>query len=114
MNQTILNSPTDIILFNNNTLYIADSSYRVLAFQPNTRTAQIVNTFDSYIQHFFYHNKSSNFYGSISNEHIVYIWPSNTTIPPNGLRQGNCSFNKLFYPTGVAVDSFGNVYISSF
>jgi DNA-binding beta-propeller fold protein YncE len=43
----------------------------------------------------------------------VYIWPTNQTIPPNGIPGGNCSLSTVRGPTGITVDSVGNVYISS-
>ncbi len=45
--QTTLNSPRDIILFKNNTLFVADGSNHIFAFQLDNRTARTVKTFDS-------------------------------------------------------------------
>lgn len=46
--------------------------------------------------------------------HLVYVLPSNRTIPPNGVSSGACSSTRLYGPRVVIADSTGNVYISSF
>jgi len=48
--------------------------------------------------------KSSNFYGSLFNDHLIYVRPLNAII----------SLSKLLYSSSWVVDSFGNVYISRF
>ncbi|CAF3795647.1 unnamed protein product [Rotaria socialis] len=45
---------------------------------------------------------------------LAFIWPTNKTIPSNGVTHSNCSMFWLYYPTGIAVDSMGNVYIASY
>lgn len=45
--------------------------------------------------------------------HLVYIWPTNETIPPNGVGGHNCTLDSLYYPTGVVIDSYRNIYIAS-
>jgi len=107
--QTTLSSPRDIIQFNNSTLFVADGSNHIFAFQPNNRTARTVKTFDNWVGQFRYDNKSSNFYAIVYYDHLVYICPLNATIPPDGIKQGIRSFSRLFNPLGVVIHSSGKV-----
>ncbi len=58
-------------------------------------------------------NRTSNIYITVLLSHLVYIWPTNQTIPPNGIPGTTCSLSTILGPTGIAVDSLGNVYVSS-
>jgi DNA-binding beta-propeller fold protein YncE len=55
----------------------------------------------------------SNIYLIVPVVGLAYIWPTNQTIPPNGISYTNCSLEWLYYPAGITVDSVGNVYFSS-
>jgi DNA-binding beta-propeller fold protein YncE len=113
-NQTILSSPAGVLLDYNNTLYTGDSNNRLLVFTLNNLTGQVLRTFGSWPTFFFLDNRTSNIYISVLNLNLVYIWPTNQTIPPNGVNYGNCSMYCLNTPTGITVDSVGNVYIASY
>ena len=112
--QTILTDPADVDISPNGTLFVADSNNQILAFPPHNRTATVLATFNSWPTFMFSDNRSSSIYVSLFDLHLVYIFPSNQTIPPDGMSVANCSMNRLEEPTGVVVDSEGNVYISSY
>jgi len=113
-NQTTLNSPAGLMIGYNNTLYTGDNSAQLLLFILNNRTAQALRTFGYWPGFFFLDNRTSNIYIGVMYDNLVYIWPTNKTIPPNGISYSNCSANWLYNPTGVVVDSVGNVYIASY
>jgi hypothetical protein len=112
-NATALNNPTDILLVSSNTLYVADYSNRTLVFTLNSLTARVLTTFGNWPAFMHLDNRTSNIYITVTLLHLVYIWPTNQTIPPNGIPGGNCSLSTVRGPTGITVDSVGNVYISS-
>jgi sugar lactone lactonase YvrE len=113
-NQTTLNSPAGLILVYNNTIIIGDNSNRLLAFDPNNRTARVITSYSNYAAFPFLDNRTSKIYATIFLSNLVYIWPTNETIPPNGISYSNCSMNWMYSPIGIAVDSVGNVYVASF
>jgi DNA-binding beta-propeller fold protein YncE len=112
-NQTILSSTTGIALGYNNTLYITDTSDRLFIFELNNRTGRVLTTYSSWPALLFFDNKTSNIYVSVPGKDLVYIWPTNRTIPSSGITYSNCSMNWLYNPIDMTVDSVGNVYISS-
>lgn len=114
VNQTSLNNPADVMIDYNNSLYVADNPNRSIVFDlNNSYTGRVLKTYGSWPAFFFLDNRTSNIYVSVPLIHLIYIWPTNTTIPPNGITFNNCSLGCLNTPTGIAVDSSGNVYISS-
>ncbi|CAF2813417.1 unnamed protein product [Rotaria sp. Silwood2] len=113
-NQTILSAQADILLGYNNTLYVGDNTNQLYMFHLNNRTGQALRSFGSWPSFLVLDNKTSNIYITIMYAHLAYIWPTNKTIPPSGISYSNCSMNWLYFPTGIAVDSLGNVYISSY
>ena len=114
INQTILDSQSDVTIDYNNTLYVGDESSRFFAFDANNRIGRVLRNFSSWPTFSFFDNRTSLIYTSVILSHLVYIWPTNKTIPPNGISFSNCSMNWLAYPTGIVVDSMGNAYISSY
>lgn len=112
-NQTLLSWPMDVLLLSNHTLYITNNDGRILAFDRNHRTGRTVATFNTMPYFLFIDNRTSNMYVTLRCLHMVIILPSNRTIPPDGLATSNCSLNRLYIPSLVAVDSIGNTYISS-
>jgi sugar lactone lactonase YvrE len=112
-NQTILNKPGGVSLGYNNTLYVGDNSSQLFLFELNNRTGRGLRSFDSWAIFLFLDNRTSNIYISTYMENLVYIWPTNQTIPPSGIPYNNCSMDGLFTPMGITVDSVGNVYIAS-
>jgi len=112
-NQTILYTPADIILGSNNTLYVGDNANRLLVFDLNTRTGRMLTNFSSWPRFLFLDNRTSNIYITFWVMNIGYIWPTNETIPSNGITNPNCSMYWLYNPGGIVVDSVGNIYISS-
>jgi DNA-binding beta-propeller fold protein YncE len=113
-NQTILNNPAGIIFGFNNTLYVADGSNTLLAFEPNNLTARVITSYPNKPIFPFIDNRTSKIFVTIFLANLTYIWPTNETIPPNGISYSDCSMNFLNSPTGIVVDSSGNVYVSSF
>jgi trimeric autotransporter adhesin len=61
----------------------------------------------------FFDNRTSSLYVAVSFIHLVFIYPGNRTIPPNGVSLGTCSVTGLKQPQAIAVDSVGNTYIAS-
>ena len=112
-NQTLLSWPMDVLLLSNHTLYITNNDGRIFAFDRNNRTGRTVATFNTLPYFLFIDNRTSNLYVTLRYLHVVLILPSNRTIPPDGLTISNCSLNRLYNPSLVAVDSIGNTYISS-
>jgi len=112
-NQTILNSPTDVMLGYNSTLYVGDTSNRLLAFEPNNRTGRTFQNYTSWPVYSFLDNRTSNIYITLYLVNLVYISPTNKTIPQNQISYYNCSTKWLYAPTGIVVDSSGNIYVSS-
>ena len=113
-NQTILINQGDMALGYNNTLYTGDNTNRLLVFDLNNRNGRVLRSVSNTPSFFFFDNRTSNIYFSALLSNLVYIWPTNQTIPPSGLTLTNCSYYALNSPTGIVVDSAGNVYISSF
>ncbi|CAF0855149.1 unnamed protein product [Adineta ricciae] len=112
--QTFLASQSDITIDGNNTIYVGDNSNRMMSFAQNNCTARVLKSFSSWPTFAFYDNKTSWLYGVVMVLHLVYIWPINQTIPASGISYQNCSMNSQYYPSGIAVDSVGNVYVSSY
>ncbi|CAF3800152.1 unnamed protein product [Rotaria sordida] len=112
-NQTTLNGPTGILLDYNNTLYVGDSTNQLFMFNPNNRTGHALRNFSSWTGYLSLDNRTSNIYITIMYAHLAYIWPTNKTIPPSGISYNNCSMYWLYFPTGIVVDSVGDVYIAS-
>jgi len=112
-NQTILKGPTGIALGYNNTLYVTDNTYQLFVFTLNNRTGRVLTTFPDWSPYIFFDNRTSKIYADMFSKNLVYIWPTNQTIPPSGISHGNCSLKWLYTPIGLIVDNIGNVYISS-
>jgi sugar lactone lactonase YvrE len=110
----VLISQAGILLDPTNTLYVGDNGNRVLAFTLENLTGQVLTNFSNWPAFMCFDNRTSNIYITIVLSHIIYIWPSNQTIPPDGVAGTNCSLSTLRGPTGIAIDSLGNVYVSSF
>ena len=113
-NQTALLWPADVLVTRNDTVYVANYDNRLLAFDPNNRTARTIATFANWPTFIFVDNRTSDLYVSVTLLQLVYIFPGNRTIPPDRTLTGNCSLNRLYGPTVVIVDSVGNVYIASY
>jgi sugar lactone lactonase YvrE len=113
-NQTTLSNLGGVMLDYNNTLYVGDLTNRFFAFEPNNRTGRVLRSYPNFPTFSFLDNKTSNIYITIFSANLVYIWPTNKTIPPNGISYSTCSMNWMFSPAGIAVDSSGNVYIVSY
>jgi hypothetical protein len=113
-NQTQLNNQAKIILGYNNTLYVVDKSWRLLVFDLNTRAGSVLRTFNNYPAFVALDSSASNIYIGVLLLNLIYIWPTNATFPSNGISYNNCSMNWVYGPTGIIVDSVGNVYISSY
>lgn len=113
INDTLLNNQAGIALSNTNTFYTGDNSNRLLEFPLNSRTARALITFVNWPAFVHRNNRTSVIYISLLLANLVYIFPTNRTIPPNGIPATNCSMVSVNSPTGIATDSSGNVYISS-
>lgn len=113
-NQTLLNNQGDVALDFSNTLYVANYDNRLLSFPYNNRTGQTLRTFSDWPGFLYFDRRTSNLYITVMNGDLVYIWPANQTIPPNGVTYYNCSIQLVRTPTAVIVDSNGTVYIASY
>jgi DNA-binding beta-propeller fold protein YncE len=113
-NQTLLNAQADVMLGSNNTMYVADGSNQLLLFNLNNRTGRALRSFGSWPTFLFYDNRSSIIYITVLYVDLVYLWPTNQTIPPNGISSSVCSMYTIYYPTSVISDSLGNVYVASY
>jgi DNA-binding beta-propeller fold protein YncE len=112
-NQTLLSTPGGILLMANGTLYVGNGDGRVLAFDPNNRTARAVNRYGTTTPFLSYDKRTSDLYVGAPAMHRVYIFPGNRTIPPNGIQANNCNLSTVYFPVGIVVDSIGNVFIAS-
>jgi sugar lactone lactonase YvrE len=113
-NQTSILVPDDIIFTPNGTLYVANDDGKVLAFDPNNRTARLVAAFGVWPAFFLFDNRTSDLYVSVMNLELVYILPGYRTIPPNGVGSTACVLTASSAPSGLAMDSAGNLYIASY
>ena len=111
-NDTLLYYPRGIELSDNGTLYVADGSYKLMVFTPNSRVGDTFMTYSGFPALIALDNSSSRVYVSVPYSALVQIWPSNATIPPNAYTAA-CSMDILYFTIGVQVDGNGNVYIAS-
>ena len=111
---TTLHVQAGIFVSNNGTLYVGDGSpvNTVFSFEPNNRTGQPIMSFSDWPAFIFMNNLIATIYVTVFFLHQVRMWPSNETIPPNTTSHG-CAMNLLNYPTGLVVDSSGNVYVAN-
>jgi hypothetical protein len=112
-NLTVLHVQGGITVSNNGTLYVGDGSPAnvLLAFEPNNLTAKQIFTYGNWPTYLFIDAVTSSIYATVFNQDSVVIWPSNRTIPRNP--SAACNVTHLYWPTGILVDSLGNIYISS-
>ncbi|CAF1124606.1 unnamed protein product [Adineta steineri] len=113
-NLTVLHTQGGIAVSNNGTLYVGDgaSPYALLAFEPNNLTAKQIFTYSNWAAYLSIDPVTSSIYATVFNQNSVVIWPSNRTIPKNP--SPNCSdVLHLYKPTGIFIDSLGNIYITS-
>ena len=111
-NGTILTYPKGIALSNDGSLYVTDGTNSITRFASNNRTGQKIMTYTSNPALISLTETPFKLYASIPLYAVVYMWPSNATIPPNPYSAA-CSMDLLYYTIGVAVDLSGNVYIAS-
>ena len=97
---------------NNGTIFVGDGSKTLFSFAPGNRRARALTTYGNWPSYIYADNTSSLVYATITLLHIVRIWPTNTTIPPNGI-SGTCNLSQLYQPTGITGDSLGNIYVAS-
>jgi sugar lactone lactonase YvrE len=103
-----------IYVTDNGTLYIADTgNARVQAFLPNSLSGVTIlfNMALSYAQLVVANSNASIIYVSDFNNDKVFLSPQNLSIPQQNTG-GGCALNQLNGPTGLAVDSQDNVYVS--
>ena len=114
-NYTATLSPWDVLVVGENrTLYVPNAANQLVAISSGKRAGRILRSFPSWITILYFDNRTSSIYVSIIMSHRVYIWPSNQTIPASGISYTNCSMNWLYQPSGIVVDSVGNVYVGSY
>lgn len=111
--QTILYNQAGIALDSNNILYVGDNGNRTVAFAPNNLTGQVLHSYPQWVTLLDVENSTSYLYLTVLLAHLAYIYPTNKTIPPNGIPGTTCNTESLYFPSGIVVDSYGNVYIAS-
>ena len=113
-NLTTLHTQGGIFVSNNRTLYVGDGSpiNALFAFEPNNLTGQRIMSFSNWPAYIFMDTLTSMVYVTVFYLHQVKIWPSNKTIPPN-TNISSCAMSFLSHPTGITVDSSGNVYVAN-
>jgi hypothetical protein len=114
---TTLHSQAGLFVSKNGTLYVGDSgsfpTYPVYAFEPNNLIGRVIMSFTSFVASIFTDDITSKIYMTVFHENRAVILPSNTSIPLTGIVP-NCTLTKLNNPTGIIVDSSGNIYISEY
>lgn len=92
---------------------MANDDGRILAFDKHNRTGRTVATFGGSPRSLYFDNRTAELYLSLRTSNLIYVLPSNRTIPPDGVSTCVCSTTRLCSPTAVTTDSMGNAYISS-
>ncbi|CAF1531684.1 unnamed protein product [Adineta ricciae] len=110
---TTLHTQGGITVSPDGTLYVADGNpiYAVLAFKPNNFTAKQIMSFSDWPAFMFFDSRTSSLYVTVFYLYYARVWPSNQTIPSG--TTGSCAATQLLWPTGIVVDSLGNIYITS-
>ncbi|CAF0918328.1 unnamed protein product [Adineta steineri] len=110
-NQT-LNGPLDVFLNDNGTLFVADwNNNRVQAFPAGSQIGTTVSSLTSHPQGLFI-DSFSNLYVTWGTKYQVISQPSGISVPP--IASSTCTWSiSLNDAYGIAIDSSGNMYVSS-
>ena len=109
-----LSQPHGLFVIDNGTVYSADTSnVRLQAFSPNSRSGMTVlsSMVLNHPEFMVANSNASTIYVADYYKNKVFLYPQNLAIPQLNTSAG-CALNQINKPTGVAVDSSGNVYIS--
>jgi DNA-binding beta-propeller fold protein YncE len=109
-----LNYQHGLFVTGNGTIYTVDTyNVRVQAFSPNSLVGLTImnNAIVNYPEMVTANSNASTIYVSDLNMNKVFLYPQNLKIPQLNTGAG-CAPNQIDGPTGLAVDSHGNVYIS--
>lgn len=112
-NQTLLNGAADIMLLSNGSLLIANNDGRLLSFASGSETGQNLTVFSNWPSFLYFNKRQNSLYVTVCSQHLVYMLPSNRTIPPDRGTSGGCALNRTKNPMAVIVDSAGNIYVTS-
>ena len=108
----MLSAPAGLAALDNGTIFLGDGSPALLSFSLNSRRANQLTTLPNWVSDIYVDNRTSLIYLTLTPLHLVQIWPTNATIPPNGIT-GSCNLSQLYQPSGIVGDSLGNIYVAS-
>ncbi|CAF1415635.1 unnamed protein product [Adineta ricciae] len=105
-----LSGPWGLYVTSNNTLYVTDyDAGRVQAYASSSRAGITIATINSHLDDLFVDNGGYVYTAAITISSI-FVSPLNKTLP---IRiSSTCNLSSIYSPYGVAVDKYGNLYIS--
>ncbi|CAF1415626.1 unnamed protein product [Adineta ricciae] len=107
-----LSGPWGLYVTSNNTLYVTDyDTGRVQAYAPSSRSGVTIAELSGHVEDIFMDSMGCIYVVDITLS-SVFISPMNTTLPI--AIQRPCTSSSIYDPYGIAVDRYGNIYISDF
>ncbi|CAF3644578.1 unnamed protein product, partial [Rotaria sordida] len=107
-----LSSPWGLYITSNNTLYVTDyGTGRVQAYSSFSRSGITIAVISGNVEDVVVDSMGYVYTVAITTSQ-VFVSPSNTALPISVSYP--CTLSTIYAPYGVAVDSYGNIYISDF